>query len=136
MTVSGNSLCHAFKLHTEKGEESVAREFRDQPTSAVLDQLGLAHFIEQGVRKGRYAHYSHAAESLGVSRVRVSQIVNLLSLAPTIQEAILASGGRGPLQRVTRAQWRALSREPSWERQAEQLAAWGVQLPDPNSDAQ
>ncbi|WP_339748247.1 hypothetical protein [uncultured Rubinisphaera sp.] len=37
----------------------------------------------------RYAHYAEPARLVYVSRARMTQIMNLLNLAPEIQEAIL-----------------------------------------------
>src|SRR5215469_10236219 len=51
--------------------------------------LALAHRFEQLVRTGAVEDYAEISRLGGVSRARVSQIVNLLALAPSIQEQIL-----------------------------------------------
>jgi hypothetical protein len=63
--------------------------------------LALAHKLENLVRQGTIADYATLARLGGVSRARVTQITNLLHLAPAIQEALLflprTLQGREPL---------------------------------------
>ena len=51
--------------------------------------LALAHRLDKLVRTGVVADYATLAELAHVSRARMSQILNLLVLAPDIQEALL-----------------------------------------------
>ncbi len=51
--------------------------------------LALAYFVERNVENGTFASHAAAAQGLGVSRARMSQILNLLNLPAPIQEAIL-----------------------------------------------
>ena len=51
--------------------------------------LALALRIDEQVRKGELTSYAEVAELGHVTRARVSQIMNLLNLAPDLQEAIL-----------------------------------------------
>jgi hypothetical protein len=51
--------------------------------------LALALRLDELVRTGVIADYATLAELAHVSRARVSQIMNLLVLAPDIQEALL-----------------------------------------------
>ena len=59
-----------------------------------------------------------AARRLGLTRARVTQIVNLTLLAPAIQEPILdlppVTSGR---DRITERTLRPIVTEPAWERQ-------------------
>ena len=63
--------------------------------------MALALRFEQLLREGEIKSYAELARLGHVSRARVSQIVRLLSLAPTIQEALLflprTMSGRDPL---------------------------------------
>ncbi len=52
--------------------------------------LALAHYVERLVEEGAVASYADAARQLGVSRARMSQLMNLLNLAPSVQEALLS----------------------------------------------
>ena len=77
--------------------------------------LALAHHIDHKIRDGELRDYAHAAEALGVTRARVSQISGLTLLAPTIQESILNL----PTDRnaITERQLREIVREPLWKKQ-------------------
>ncbi len=51
--------------------------------------LALAHHLERLVVSGEVKDYAELARLGNVSRARITQIMNLLLLAPDIQEAIL-----------------------------------------------
>ncbi len=51
--------------------------------------LALAHYVERLVEQGAVKSYADAARQLGVSRARMSQILNLLNLPSTVQERLL-----------------------------------------------
>ena len=67
----------------------------------VARLLALAIRFEGRVRSGALANYSAIAQLGYVTRARVSQIANLINLAPDIQEAILylplTERGRDPV---------------------------------------
>ena len=102
------------------------RERPQRPTQArtgrvprVARLLALAHKIDEKVRTGEYHNLADAARQLGLTRARVSQITNLLLLAPAIQEAILGFPvvtGRDP---VTERKVRPIAAEPEWNKQME-----------------
>jgi hypothetical protein len=73
--------------------------------------LALAHRLDELVRTGVIADYATLAELTHVSRARISQILNLLALAPDIQETLLF------LPRTVRG------RDPIHLRQLQPLAA-------------
>lgn len=88
----------------------------------VASMLALAHHVERKIRDGEFRDYAHAAEVLGMTRARISQISSLTLLTPSIQEAILdlplVTNGRDT---VTERQLRLLVAEPYWQKQ---LAMW------------
>ncbi len=51
--------------------------------------LALAHYVERLVEEGAVRSYADAARQLGVSRARMSQVLNLLNLSPRVQHALL-----------------------------------------------
>jgi len=51
--------------------------------------MALAIRFERLVKKGQVKHYAELARAATVTRARVTQILNLLWLAPDIQEEIL-----------------------------------------------
>ena len=84
--------------------------------------LALAHDIERRVRSGELDDLATAARAYGLTRARVTQIVNLTLLAPAIQEEILAlprvTAGR---DQITERTLRPIVAEPAWE---VQLRSW------------
>jgi hypothetical protein len=88
----------------------------------VARLLALAHEIERRIRARELDDLAHAARVLGLTRARVTQIANLMLLAPQIQEAILAmSSAAVGRDRSTERTLRAIVAEPVWEHQFE---AW------------
>jgi hypothetical protein len=104
--------------------------------------MALAIRFEDLVRSGQVASYSELAHLGGVTRARISQIMNLSLLAPSIQEQVLflprIRGGHDRIQmrhlqpitlewdwRKQRRLWASLLRRPcptdreSWKNQAE-----------------
>lgn len=86
----------------------------------VARQLARAHKIDEMIHVGELRDLATAARACGVTRARMTQVMNLLLLAPTIQEAILAlppmANGRDP---ISERSLRAVVAEPEWDRQRE-----------------
>jgi len=86
----------------------------------VARLLALAHRIDSMVRDDEIADYADAARRLNLTRARVTQITNLLLLAPEIQGTVLdlplITNGRDP---ITERQLRPITAEPDWNRQLE-----------------
>ena len=89
----------------------------------VTRLLALAHEIDRQVRNGELRDLAEAARALNLTRARVTQIANLLLLAPEIQETILnlplVTSGR---DLVNERQLRPIAAEPDWQRQ---IQMWG-----------
>ena len=89
-----------------------------RPSKIVL-LLALAYHWERLVREGVVRDYADIARLTGLTRARLTQIINLLLLAPSLQEAILGPPTSleddGP---VTEHALRSVVREPQWHRQA------------------
>ncbi len=60
-----------------------------RPVSRAARMLALAHYVERLVEEGSVKSYDDAARQLGVSRARMSQVMNLLNLPPKVQEGLL-----------------------------------------------
>jgi len=56
----------------------------------IACQLALAHLVERLIDAGELKDYAEAARRLGMAKSHMTHVTNLLSLAPDIQEAILA----------------------------------------------
>jgi len=80
--------------------------------------MALAIRMEQLVRDGQVADYADLARLAHVTRARITQIMNLLHLAPDIQEAILflppTDGRRDP---ITEPQLRPIAAVIDWRKQ-------------------
>lgn len=82
--------------------------------------MALAIRFDGLVRRGEVADFAEIAALGHVTRARVSQIVNLLNLAPDIQEAILFHEPVcGQRDAVAERQVRAIAAELDWGRQRE-----------------
>ncbi len=82
----------------------------DQDATVAARNLALAYHLDRLIERGLVADYSAAAKVLGVSQPRLTHLMSLLLLAPTIQEAILAgtiTPGDKTVRRLARAaEWR------------------------------
>ena len=87
----------------------------------VAKTLALAHRIDAMIATGELKDYADVARALGCTRSRVSQVTNLLPLAPAVQEAILNLPMTTGRDSITERQLRPLLAEPDWE---SQLALW------------
>jgi hypothetical protein len=83
----------------------------------VAVTLAHAHRIRRGILSGEIENQADAARKLGLTRARLSQILELTNLAPDLQEEILfleAVDGREPL---TERALRRLVRVTAWAEQ-------------------
>ncbi len=124
----GGSSTVVFKTHFQRGNRG-CRRLRDGPAPApppvepgrvprISRLMALAIRLDGLVRSGAVRDYADLARLGHVSRARVTQIMNLLALAPDIQEALLF------LPRTVSG------RDPVRERQVRPIAAvvdWGGQ---------
>jgi hypothetical protein len=89
--------------------------------------MALAIKFEQMVARGEVRDYADLARLGFVTRARITQIMNLLNLAPDIQEAILllraTTEGRDP---ISERRLRKLTSIVHWSRQRN---LWRVPLP-------
>ncbi len=80
--------------------------------------MALAIHCDQMIREGKVANQTELARLLHVTQPRMTQIMNLLLLAPDIQEKLLflprVEQGEDP---VTERDLRAVCAEVDWERQ-------------------
>lgn len=69
--------------------------------------LALAHLIERLIERGELRDYAHAAKQLGITRARVTQIINLLYLPVAEQEALLLGRSAATERQLRRASFTA-----------------------------
>ena len=87
----------------------------------VARMLALAHHLEAAIERGEYVDRADVARRLGVTRARVTQLLDLTLLAPEIQEAILdlvAVDGHEP---IAERELRPVVRCAAW---GEQRRVW------------
>lgn len=93
----------------------------------VAKLMALAIRFEQTVRDGEVADYAELARLGHVTRARITQIMNLLHLAPDIQEALLCLP---PVQQgkdsITERAPRGIVAEADWGRQRRMYRAASV----------
>ena len=84
----------------------------------VARLMALAIRFERLVEEGHVEDYAEIARFGHVTRARLTQIMNLLNLAPDIQEKILflpcVTRGRDP---ITERQLRPIASQPDWSEQ-------------------
>ncbi|QYK49193.1 MAG: hypothetical protein KF838_04905 [Phycisphaeraceae bacterium] len=120
----------SFKVHFTRGQtgQRLMHEGTKPPPAPVAGGrvprisrlMALAIRFDELVRRGAVTDFAEIAELGQVTRARVSQIVNLLNLDPTLQEALLflplVAGER---ETVSERDVRAIAAEPDWGRQRE-----------------
>ena len=85
----------------------------DAPTtSRAARMLALAHHVEGLVESGQVKGYAEAARRLGITRARMSQVMNLQNLSARVQETILLGKDH-----VSERELREIVGKPEWERQ-------------------
>ncbi len=83
--------------------------------------LALAHYVERLVEEESVVSYADAARQLGVSRARMSQILNLLNLSPRVQEGLLLGDLHLSERRI-----RSLVARGEWEGQGDEVRPPGL----------
>lgn len=81
--------------------------------------MALAIKFEPMVRDGEVKDYAEIARLGHVTRPRITQIMNLLNLAPDIQEQVLflSVANEGGKERVTERIVRTVAKESCWGQQ-------------------
>lgn len=114
---------HTVRMHFGRGEKSQKKLKAGQKPVVTIGRvprvarlLALAQLFDELVRTGVANDYADLARLGHVTRARVTQIMNLLSLAPDIQEAILrwpaVTSGKDPISErgirsvVAQLEWR------------------------------
>lgn len=117
------------RAHDERMDRAARRrqQLAQRHPATVARRLALAHRIAEEIDAGRYADQADVARRHGLTRARLTQLMNLLLLAPDIQEDVLALEfpvGREP---VTERTLRRVLGSLCWE---DQRAAWGEMRPE------
>ena len=100
------------KLAVQAKRSRKASTEPERPCRAAR-MLALAHYIERLIGDGTIPDYAAAASALGLTRARLTQVMNLLLLAPQIQERI-AMGNVILAERALRS----VVKEAVWRKQS------------------
>jgi len=125
---TGSGITVACKVHFKtgasghrrlrQGEAPVPLAVEPGRVPRLARLMALAIHFDGLIRKGAVRNYADLARLGHVTRARVTQIMNLLNLAPDIQEAILflprTEGGCGP---AGERKMRQVVASPVWDRQ-------------------
>jgi hypothetical protein len=95
--------------------------------ASVARLLALAIHLEGQIRAGAVRDQTALARQLKVTQPRMTQIMNLTLLSPSIQRQVLAlKDVKGKRDRVNERRLRRIAGEPCWSRQAEMWAGIGL----------
>ena len=110
-----------YTVKFPNGQEKRPRAPQEPPVGRiprVTRLLALAHRIDGMIRSGEIRGWAEAARLVGVTRARMTQIANLLLLAPEIQEAILMlSPLHSGNDSITERNLRAVGAHADWREQ-------------------
>jgi len=83
----------------------------------VARQVALAHLLQARITSGEFETQAQMARALGLTRARISQLFDLLVLAPDIQEQILFLRFPAGIQPLSEASLRPIARHLRWTAQ-------------------
>ncbi len=93
----------------------------------VARMLALAHHIQNSLDAGRERDRAAVARRLKVSRARMTQLLDILLLAPDLQELVLHMEAVGGTEPTTERALRIIARESRWAQQRAAWVAWMVE---------
>ncbi len=118
-----SALSVEYKIDFNRGEKNqkISKTLphpgkRTDKRPHITRLLALAYHLQDLIDKGVVEDYADIARLSGLSRARLSQIMNLTLLAPQIQEEILFSSVR-----IKEKSVRLVLKTPVWE---EQINIW------------
>jgi len=83
--------------------------------------LALAHRLQNAIALGEYRDRAEVARSLGLTRARITQLMDLLLLAPDIQEEVLGLQRIDGVEPLSERAPCPIAKTRSW---AEQRSTW------------
>lgn len=75
----------AWRQHQQAAKRPSTRRY----PARIARQLALAHALRRRLERGEFADFADMARQLGFTRARITQLMDLLLLAPEVQEEIL-----------------------------------------------
>jgi hypothetical protein len=120
--ISLNDLRNAPKPGTryEQVPKKKAKPNGRRP-ARMAQMLAFAHRLQNALDSGEVEDQAGLATRFGLTRTRVTRLLDLTLLAPDIQEEILFMESENGEEPISERTLKAIVREPSWE---EQRKAW------------
>lgn len=87
----------------------------------VARMLALAHHLQRAIDQGLVADRAEVARKLGLTRARVTQLLDLLLLAPDIQGAVLTLAAEDGREPTCERELRAVAGLTRWDEQRVQF---------------
>lgn len=106
-------------------EEPPVPEEQREPArrpARVAQMLALAHHLQEAIDKGIVTDRASVARSLGFTRARVTQLLDLLMLAPDIQDRVLALEAVDGVEPIGERGLRDVAHSGTWEEQRAQFS--------------
>jgi hypothetical protein len=95
-----------------------------RPARVAL-MLALAHKIRESIARGKVRDQADVARRLGFTRARLTYLLDLLLLAPDVQERVLFLEAIDGIEPMSERSLRRVGREASWTEQRRHLAVSG-----------
>lgn len=125
MTIVVKGSLHRVQVRHGRGftsEPPVVRLPVRRPARVAI-MLALAHAIDAAISEGRLRDQGDAAERLGLTRPRITQLLALLQLAPDIQERVLFLEAVDGVEPLSERDLRPVTRVLCWADQRATLPA-------------
>jgi hypothetical protein len=124
-TMVTGKLHRVRKGHTKRFVEALplaTAPVRRPARLAIM--LALAHKIQQAIDRGIVRNRAEVARRLGLTRARLTQLLDLIWLAPEIQEQILFAESVDGQEPTTERALRAVAHAGTWSGQRAIAAGW------------
>ena len=125
---SNRTRIFSGKLHRLRGgklhrfaDRAPAREGPAPRPARVAQMLTLAHRLQNAIALGEYKDRAEVARQLGLTRARITQLMDLLLLVPDIQELVLGLEAVDGAEPLSERGLRPIAKTLSW---AEQRNLW------------
>ena len=116
LTISLRRIRHGRAVAFASEAPEIAPRPKPRPSRAA-QMLALAHEFQRLLDEGEVPDRATLAAQVGLTRARITQIMDLLLLAPDIQEAVLTACGLISGSLATERRLRNLARLSSWAAQ-------------------
>ena len=119
---NGGQLVFIGTINRQRHGRRISFEVKDEPKACsakpralqAAHLLALAYKIQQGIDGGKYRDLADAARRFGITKPRITQILNLTLLTPEIQEQILDPIGNGDASQMSERKLRRLTVKHEW----------------------